>query len=530
MPVDYDTVLDDIGQLGPWQRKLFILLWIPSAMSAMAVFMYDFTAYIPNHRCKVDLCDTENTIFDEPFVNFTIPWDTKLEDFSQCKMYKAEVGSTECKRENFHPTDPQIESSCQDWVFDHKLIKSSAVEDYEMVCPGNRWKKGFTQTIYMVGMLIGSFVFGWLSDFGGRKSTLMLGLVILAIGGSFPFFLKPNPSNYYALVISRFISGLGHVGTFMMTFSLALEYVGPKYRTLFGILIETPFALGGLIVGLVSWAGVRDWQLLSLVLSAPNLLLLSYWWLLPESPRWLISANKTEHLMKVLQNAATTNKKTLPSLIESSPSQKSPASKASLLDLFRPTTILIRSMVMFFNWLVVTMCYYGLTSAAATLNTNLYTNFMLAIAVEIPAHFACLFALDRFGRKPVLGISQIIAGVTCIAAGFCTAESVSGLQITLVIIGKLGATAGFAVVFVYTAEMYPTEIRSTAVGTSSLCGRIGGILAPQIASLSSVYTPLPLIIMGSGSLVGGILVYLFLPETLGKKLPESMDDALQLGK
>jgi len=78
--------------------------------------------------------------------------------------------------------------------------------------------------------------------------------------------------------------------------------------------------------------------------------------------------------------------------------------------------------------------------------------------------------------------------------------------------------------------MYPTEIRSTAVGTSSLCGRIGGILAPQIASLSSVYTPLPLIIMGSGSLVGGILVYLFLPETLGKKLPESMDDALQLGK
>ena len=181
----------------------------------------------------------------------------------------------------------------------------------------------------------------------------------------------------------RFISGLGHVGTFMMTFSLALEYVGPKYRTLFGILIETPFALGGLIVGLVSWAGVRDWQLLSLVLSAPNLLLLSYWWLLPESPRWLISANKTEHLMKVLQNAATTNKKTLPSLIESSPSQKSAASKASLLDLFRPTTILIRSMVMFFNWLVVTMCYYGLTSAAATLNTNLYTNFMLAIAVEV---------------------------------------------------------------------------------------------------------------------------------------------------
>merc|ERR1711892_1448355 len=168
MAVDYDNVLEEIGQLGPWQRKLFALLWIPSAMSAMAVFMYDFTAFIPEHRCLVPLCDTANSS-------------------------------------------------------------------------------------------IGSFLFGWMSDYGGRKSTLMISIVILAFGGSFPFFLKPNPSIYYALVISRFLSGLGHVGTFMMAFSLALEYVGPKYRTLFGILIETPFAMGGLIVGLVSWAGVRDW-------------------------------------------------------------------------------------------------------------------------------------------------------------------------------------------------------------------------------------------------------------------------------
>ena len=64
----------------------------------------------------------------------------------------------------------------------------------------------------------------------------------------------------------RFISGLGHVGTFMTTFSLALEYVGPKYRTFTGIIIETPFSLGGLVVGLVSWAGVRRWQTLTLVL------------------------------------------------------------------------------------------------------------------------------------------------------------------------------------------------------------------------------------------------------------------------
>ena len=62
----------------------------------------------------------------------------------------------------------------------------------------------------------------------------------------------------------RFLSGMGHVGTFMMAFNLALEFVGMKYRTMFGILIETPFALGGLIVGIVSYAGVRDWRTLTL--------------------------------------------------------------------------------------------------------------------------------------------------------------------------------------------------------------------------------------------------------------------------
>ena len=53
-------------------------------------------------------------------------------------------------------------------------------------------------------------------------------------------------------------------------------------------------------------------------------------------------------------------------------------------------------------------------------------------------------------------------------------------QTALSIVGKFGATSSFAIVFVYTAEMFPTEIRSSAVGSSSTCARIGGVLAPQV--------------------------------------------------
>ena len=84
---------------------------------------------------------------------------------------------------------------------------------------------------------------------------------------------------------------------------------------------------------------------------------------------------------------------------------------------------------MFLNWMVTTMCYYGLTSAASTLTPDLYLNYSLAILVEIPAHFAALLLLDRLGRKPVLGYSQLLAGVTCIAAGFVTSPGLRWLQV-----------------------------------------------------------------------------------------------------
>ena len=90
-----------------------------------------------------------------------------------------------------------------------------------------------------------------------------------------------------------------------------------------------------------------------------------------------------------------------------------------------------RSTIMFLNWLVTTMCYYGLTSAAATLTPDLYLNFTLAILVEIPSHFACILLLDRIGRKTVLGSSQLLAGITCIIAGLITSENLRWLQVII---------------------------------------------------------------------------------------------------
>ena len=46
--------------------------------------------------------------------------------------------------------------------------------------------------------------------------------------------------------------------------------------------------------------------------------------------------------------------------------------------------------------------------------------------------------------------------------------------------GKMGASGAFAIIYVYTAEMYPTVVRGTALGLCSLAGRIGGVIAPLV--------------------------------------------------
>ena len=102
----------------------------------------------------------------------------------------------------------------------------------------------------------------------------------------------------------------------------------------------------------------------------------------------------------------------------------------------------------------------------------------------------------------------------------------SVLQVILSLIGKFGASACFAIVYVYTAELFPTVIRNTAVGMCSTVARIGGICAILIGLIPKPY---PMVIMGIVACLAGGLAILF-PETVGTTLSETMEDAINIGK
>ena len=113
---------------------------------------------------------------------------------------------------------------------------------------------------------------------------------------------------------SLLFAGIGGMALFMVTFVICVEYVGVKYTMFTGIVIEIPFALGELILGLEAYL-VRDWVTLQLVAHLPIFALLGLYFLVPESPRWLIAVGRTEEAKVIIQKGAEINGRTLPDSI-----------------------------------------------------------------------------------------------------------------------------------------------------------------------------------------------------------------------
>ena len=77
-----------------------------------------------------------------------------------------------------------------------------------------------------------------------------------------------------------------------MAFVMVIEYSGLKFTMFVGIVLAIPFAIGELILGLEAYY-IRDWRTLQTVSSLPWIILVPIvWFLVPESPRWLIAKKR----------------------------------------------------------------------------------------------------------------------------------------------------------------------------------------------------------------------------------------------
>ena len=100
---------------------------------------------------------------------------------------------------------------------------------------------------------------------------------------------------------------LGSIGVVAVSFSLNIELVGEKYKTILGQLMFLGYTSGQVIIGLTALF-IRHYETFHIVLSVPCFLLLISYFMIPESPRWLIAKKRSLEAKHVIDKAAKFNK------------------------------------------------------------------------------------------------------------------------------------------------------------------------------------------------------------------------------
>ncbi|KAL3983595.1 solute carrier family 22 member 6-B [Oreochromis niloticus] len=500
--MNFDQILSAIGGFGRYQKILYIWICLPQILLAFHMLVSIFTGATPPHQCREGSSPAAgNQSLYSATLNFSL-------SNSSCFSQDVVLLGNGTQR-----------VPCGDgWVYSRETFESTIVTEWDLVCSKAVFNN-IGSSIYMFGLLVGSVVFGAMADRYGRRFVLLLSLALQTVFGVAVAFAP----NFPVYVILRFVVGTTISGVIINAFVLGTEWTCTKRRMLAGIITDYAYGLGYMLLAGVAYL-IRDWRKLQLAISAPGFLLSFYIWVLPHSARWLLANNRREEAIALLRKAALVNGRVLPPTVQVEKCEISVEAKRShsAVDLVRTPQMRKRSLILFYVWFVNVLVYYGLSLGVSRLGTDLYlTQFVFGL-VEIPARSLVLVVLP-FSRRLTQSGFLAIGGLACLLMLAVPADHPNLLS-GLAMVGKFGIAASFAVIYVYTAEIFPTVLRQTGIGVSCMFARMGGVLAPIINMLHNHSPATPLAIFGISPLLGAVLA-LALPETADRPLPDTVEDA-----
>ncbi|KAM8945320.1 solute carrier family 22 member 2 [Pelodytes ibericus] len=524
----FDDTLDHIGQFGLFQKQQFFIMCLISVFFCPIYVGIVFLGFVPPYRCfspgAVNL-SRKCGWSESQELNYTVPGPKDAVGspyISQCFQYDLDWNSTSVSCMNpVHNTTMSDNNmvpvtSCKDgWIYD--TTGSSIVTEFNLVC-ADSWKLDLFQSCVNLGFFLGSLFIGYIADRFGRKPCLLLTLFLTAVFGVLVAFAPTYPW----VVFFRFVQGLVSKGSWLSGYILVAEFVGLDHRRTVGIVYQVAFTVGLLILVGLAYV-ITNWRWLQLAITLPNFVFLSYYWCVPESPRWLISQNRKPEAKVIIENIAKKNGKMVPETLEILTADEETGEKQipSYLDLVRTPQIRRHTFILMYIWFTCAVVYQGLIMHIGTTGGNIYFDFTISALVEFPAALIIIVTVDRIGRRYPWSIACIITGIACLVAAFIPSD-LNWLKVTLSCIGRMGITLSFEMICLVNAELYPTFIRNMGIMVCSSMCDLGGTITPFIVyRLADVWNELPLLVFAGLGILSGILV-LLLPETKGRTLPETI--------
>jgi putative MFS transporter len=383
------------------------------------------------------------------------------------------------------------------------------------------------------GLWVGVVAFAQAADRFGRKAVFTASLLWYVASTAIMAFQRTGEG----LNLWRFIAGVGF-GVQLVTIDTYLVELVPSGLRGRAFSINQCICFTAVpVVALLAWLlvpsaplGLAGWRWVVLLGSVAAIAVWALRSGIPESPRWLAAQGRFEEADRLVSGIERRVLEELGSLppVGAEAAQPEAASRARLADIFRGRYLGRTLTLSIFNAAQV-IGFYGFNSWLPTLlgargvnvTHGLKYAFIIAVAQPVGPLAGALFA-DRVERK-----TQIVGGLACMGlamAAFARASS-PALLIALGIAFTLAANIMSYAYHGYQAEIFPTRIRSRAVGFVYSWSRLAAAFAGLIigALLADGGVDAVAAFIGAAMLLAMGVIAFFGPSTRGMALEQLND-------
>ncbi|KAK7503596.1 hypothetical protein BaRGS_00005135 [Batillaria attramentaria] len=424
--------------------------------------------------------------------------------------------------------------------------------EFDLVC-GSSLLGAFAQSLVIIGQGFGAVASSFFSDRYGRKKVLVISQIGLLVVGM-AIGLAPS---YAVLATLKFVAGAFQQGVVTSTATMTTELFPTDARRITVPMDTAMWGFACTSMALVAYLMKGyAWRYLQYALSAVSIVFLFQLWYVDESLYWLVANGRKKQTLSVLKRAARTNGKDLNVVLQTLQTQatqngrpfartlrpflfvmsridvsvpavkgtdcdilvpppsengqdekqlveaangdsrsveralEKSSEKLTLLDIFRHKRMLFNSIVMWSAWFVCAFSFFALIMMSTSLVGDRFLNYALIAFMETPPGFIFYFSVNR---------------------------------LHMFIFSMVGAAGMFDIIFFYTPEIFPTNMRNQALGVASFVGRLGGMLAPFMTDFAEIAVWAPGVMIGSLCFIV-VFLFRFLPETQGTKLPQTIGD------
>ena len=346
---------------------------------------------------------------------------------------------------------------------------------------------GAVLSMELIGMGVGSLLFGGAADKYGRRPTIMACLVLMIFG----MFLATSATSPQNLSIYRILTGLGIGGMLAATNAVVAEMSNLKRRSFATALMVIGYPIGAWLGGMIVAVLLKthDWRSVFMFGGVMTTVFLPLvWFFVPETPAWLAQARPANALARINQTLAKFGLLQ----VEALGPQAEAEVKSSLADIFKPA-YLRSTILLSLGYAAHCLTFYYILKMAPSIIADPQfagQHFSRAQGAGVLATanlggaiggLAFGWIMLQYGIKRPTMVALVLSSAMVIYFGR-GATTLAGWTLAVVLVEMFtnAAIVGFYASF---AASYPTHIKATGTGFALSIGRAGAALSPYLAGV-----------------------------------------------